>query len=50
MTLIEFLLAVAVVANVALQCVILIELRDLRQSSALRESQRRQWITEEHKP
>ena len=44
MTLIEFLLAVAVVGMVALQCVILIELRAWRMT----ESRRRQWIAEEH--
>lgn len=48
MTLIECILSVAVVGMVVLQCVILVELREARMTSLLRESKRRQWVREEH--
>ena len=48
MTTIEFILSVAVVGMVVLQCVILKELHDWRVTANLRESWRRQWVREEH--
>lgn len=47
MTLIEFLLSVAVVGMVVLQCVILLELRRIDVLWALRASRRRRWLHEE---
>ena len=48
MTLIEFLLSVAVVGMVVLECVILVELHTQRHTCALRRSSRRDWAREEH--
>jgi len=48
MTSIEFLLSVAVVGMVVLECIILLELRNIRHTSALRESARRDWNRKEH--
>ena len=48
MTLIEFILSVAVVGMVVLQCVILVELHTQRHTCALRSSRRRDWAREEH--
>ena len=48
MTIIEFLMSVVAVASIVLQSVVLLELRNLRHTIAARESQRRNWIREEH--
>lgn len=48
MTLIEFLVAIVAVASVALQSIVLLELRNLRHTIAAQGSQRRQWVREEH--
>ena len=48
MTLIEFLLSVAVVGMLVLQCVILMELHDYRVTLLLRASKRREWVRQEH--
>lgn len=49
MTTIEFILSVAVVGMMVLQCVILLEIRDQRITRRLRESDRHRWVQEEHK-
>lgn len=48
MTTIEFILSVAVVAMVVLQCVILREIHDWRLTILATSSKRRQWVREEH--
>ena len=48
MTIIEFILSVAVVGMVVLECIILLEIRNQRYTSALRESARREWVRKEH--
>ena len=48
MTTIEFLLSVAVVGMVVLECIILLEIRNQRYTRALRESARRAWVKKEH--
>ena len=48
MTSIEFILSVAVVGMVVLQCVILLELRETRRTIAAQGSMRRLWTKVEH--
>jgi hypothetical protein len=48
MTLIEFLFAVCVIADVVLHSLVLLELRNTRHTIAAQGSLRRQWRREEH--
>ena len=48
MTLIEFLFAVCVIADVVLHSLVLLELRDQRITWMLRKSMRREWVKKEH--
>ena len=50
MTVIEFLFAVCVVADVVLHSLVLLALRDKLDTLILQGSKRRQWAKEEHTP
>lgn len=48
MTLIEFLIAVAVVADVVIHCLVLLALRDALATIIAQGNMRRQWARKEH--